>query len=196
MFRNAFWILGGIVLAVAAGMYPWWAARQAERPVETGREPDVSFFSTPHDVVQRMLELAEVQEDDLVYDLGCGDGRIVVAAAKKYGCRAVGYDIDPACVELARRNVKDSGVEHLVRIKQADIFTLDLSQADVIALYLLPNLNIRLIPQLERLKPGARVVSHEFGMGVVDPDTVVEHISAEDQRPHAIFFWTAPLKKR
>ncbi|NUQ64707.1 MAG: methyltransferase domain-containing protein [Pirellulales bacterium] len=196
MLRNVLWITATVVLAAAAGLYPSWASRQNEKAAARGRIPDVGFSATPHDVVAKMLKLAEVRRDDLVYDLGCGDGRLVVAAAKQYGCRAVGYDIDPDCVERARRNVKHSGVDDLVRIKQADIFALDLSQADVILLYLLPDLNIRLTPQLEKLKPGARIVSHEFGMGVVEPDLVVEHVSAEDNRPHAIFFWTAPLKKK
>ena len=105
-------------------------------------------------VMSKMLELAEVKKDDLVYDLGCGDGRIVVTTAKKYGCKAIGYDIDPERIKESLENVKKNKVEDLVQIKKEDIFTLDLSKANVITLYLLPSLNVKLIPQLEKLKPG------------------------------------------
>ncbi|UCG48246.1 MAG: DNA/RNA non-specific endonuclease [Phycisphaerales bacterium] len=157
------------------------------------RTPDVIFVPTPPEVVDRMLELAKVTKDDLVYDLGCGDGRIVVAAAKKYGCRAVGYDIDPKRVRESQENVAKNNVGRLVRIEQKDIFTLDLSRADVITLYLLPKLNVRLIPQLEKLKPGSRIVSHDFNMKGVRPDEVVRLTTGHAQ--HNIFLWTAPLKK-
>jgi len=145
--------------------------------------------------VDKMLELAQVKKDDLVYDLGCGDGRIVVTAAKRYGCRAVGYDIDPQRVKESLENVEKSEVGHLVRIEQKDIFTLDLSKADVITLYLLPNLNVKLIPQLEKLRPGSRIVSHDFGMEGVKPDKVVTLTSREDQSEHTVYLWVSPLKK-
>ncbi len=118
------------------------------------REPDVIYVPTPNDVVDRMLELANVQKDDLLYDLGCGDGRIVVTAAKRFGCKAVGYDIDPKRIKESQENVAKNNVGHLVTIEQKDIFTLDLSKADVITLYLLPSLNVKLIPQLKKLKGG------------------------------------------
>ena len=156
---------------------------------------DVVFVTTPRDVVDKMLELAQVKKDDLVYDLGCGDGRIVVTAAKRYGCRAVGYDIDPQRVKESLENVEKSEVGHLVRIEQKDIFTLDLSKADVITLYLLPNLNVKLIPQLEKLRPGSRIVSHDFGMEGVKPDKVVTLTSREDQSEHTVYLWVSPLKK-
>ena len=108
---------------------------------------------TPQPVVDKMLELAEVKKGDVVYDLGCGDGRIVVTAAKKYGVKAVGFDINPERIKEARENVKANHVEKLVTIKQADIFTLDLREASVVTLYLLPSLNVKLMPQLEKLKP-------------------------------------------
>jgi SAM-dependent methyltransferase len=116
-----------------------------------------------------MLELAEIKSGDVVYDLGCGDGRIVVAAAKKFGVKAIGFDIDPVRVKEAWANVRSNKVEHLVSIRQADIFTLDLREASVVALYLLPELNVRLMPQLERLKPGSRIVSHDFDMRGAKP---------------------------
>jgi len=156
---------------------------------------DVVFVATPQDVVEKMLELAEVKKGDLVYDLGCGDGRICVTAAKKYGCKAVGYDIDPQRVEEALENVEKNNVGHLVRIEQKDIFTLDLSKADVITLYLDPGLNVKLIPQLEMLKPGSRIVSHSFGIEGVKPDKVVTLTSKEDDDIHTIYVWSLPLSK-
>jgi len=159
------------------------------------RPLDVIFIPTPQDVVDKMLELAEVKKGDLVYDLGCGDGRIVIMAAKKYGCRAVGYDLDPDRVKESRENVEKNEVGHLVRIEQKDIFTLDLSEADVITLYLLPSLNVRLIPQLEKLKPGSRIVSHNFDMEGVEPDKVVKLTSSKDQAEHKIYLWTKSLSQ-
>jgi SAM-dependent methyltransferase len=159
------------------------------------RTPDVVYVPTPHDVVERMLEIAKVTKDDVVYDLGCGDGRIVCIAAKKYGCKAKGFDIDPRRVAEARENVKKYGVEHLVTIEEKDIFTLDLSEASVITLYLLPSLNVKLIPQLEKLKPGSRIVSHDFDMRGVTPEKVEKYTSKEDNISHYIYFWTTPLKK-
>jgi precorrin-6B methylase 2 len=160
------------------------------------REPDVVFVPTPQKVVDKMLEMAEVKKDDLVYDLGCGDGRIVVTAAKKYGCRAVGYDISPKRVKESLENVKKNNVGNLVRIEQQDIFKLDLSKANVITLYLLPSLNVKLIPQLEKLKPGSRIVSHDFDMKGVKPDkTVIIPDEDDDYGDHTIYLWTTPLKK-
>jgi len=163
---------------------------------EEVRQPDVVFVPTPQDVVEKMLELVNVTKDDLVYDLGCGDGRIVVTAAKVYGCKAVGYDIDPQRIKESLENVEKNNVGHLVTIKQKDIFTLDLSDANVITLYLLPELNVKLIPQLEKLKPGSRIVSHDFRMRGVKPDKVITVTSVDDQREHKVYLWTAPLKKR
>jgi precorrin-6B methylase 2 len=170
--------------------------QEAQKQVESNREPDVIFVPTPQEVVDKMLELAEVKKDDLVYDLGCGDGRIVVTAAKRFGCKAVGYDIDPERVEESLENVEKNGVGHLVRIEQKDIFTLDLSEANVITLYLLPSLNVKLIPQLEKLKPGSRIVSHDFRMKGVKPDKVVKLTSDDDYEEHKVFLWTTPLKMR
>jgi len=159
------------------------------------RTPDVIFVPTPYDVVDRMLKLAKVKKDDLLYDLGCGDGRIVVTAAKEYGCKSVGFDIDPQRVRESLENVERNNVGHLVQIEQQDIFTLDLSEADVITLYLLRSLNTKLIPQLEKLKPGSRIVSHDYDMRGIKPDTAFTVISNEDEYEHDIFFWTTPLRK-
>lgn len=165
-----------------------------KKPTKT---PDVIFVPTPQKVVDKMLELAEVKKTDLVYDLGCGDGRIVVTAAKKYGCKAIGFDIDPQRIEESLENVKKNDVGKLVEIKNEDIFTLDLSKANVITLYLLPSLNVKLIPQLEKLKPGSRIVSHSFNMEGVTPDKVVTVKDGDDDNgfERTVYLFTAPLKK-
>ncbi|MFC1597178.1 methyltransferase domain-containing protein [Planctomycetota bacterium] len=168
----------------------------AEKKANKTRTPDVVYVPTPQDVVEKMLEMAAVKKDDLLYDLGCGDGRIVVTAAKKYGCRSVGFDIDPDRIKESRENVAENKVEELAKIEQKDIFKLDLSPANVITLYLLPSLNVKLIPQLEKLKPGSRIVSHDFRMKGVKPDEKIEFESKEDNDKHKIFLWTTPLKKR
>ncbi len=159
------------------------------------REPDILFVPTPQNVVDKMLELAEIKKDDVVYDLGCGDGRIVVTAAKKYGCKTVGFDIDPERVEASQQNVKKNGVEKLVTIEEKDIFKLDLRPANVVTLYLLPELNVKLIPQLEKLKAGSRIVSHDFDMKGVKAKKVVTVKSKENGREHTIYLWVTPLMK-
>jgi len=152
------------------------------------KDPDVMFVPTPMPTVEKMLELAEIKPDDVVYDLGCGDGRIVVTAAKKYGVRAVGFDIDPQRIRESLENVRSNGMQKLVTIKEADIFTLDLSEATVITLYLLPELNARLIPQLEKLKPGSRIISYMFDMeGVIKPMQTFRDGST------TIYKWVTPL---
>jgi SAM-dependent methyltransferase len=167
----------------------------------SSRVPDVIFVPTPMPVVEKMLQMAEVKKGDVVYDLGCGDGRIVVTAAKKYGVKAMGFDIDPQRVKEALENVRTNGVEHLVTIKQADIFTLDLTPASVVTLYLLPELNVRLMPQLQKLKPGSRIVSHDFDMRGAKP-VEVHHMSVKDDErnqygtgEHTIYKWVVPWEK-
>jgi len=175
---------------------PSGARQKTVRIKKTPRQPDVVFVPTPQKVVDKMLELAQVTKDDLVYDLGCGDGRIVVTAAKKYGCKAVGYDIARKRIKESLANVEKNNVEHLVRIEQKDIFTLDLSKANVVTLYLLPSLNVKLIPQLEKLKPGSRIVSHAFDMKGVKPDKVVTIPDEnDDYGDRTVYLWTTPLKK-
>lgn len=184
---------GGVSVTLKKRLLP--AVQQIDIQFKEFHEPDVIFVPTPQDVVEKMLELAEVKKSDLVYDLGCGDGRIVVTAAKRYGCKAVGYDIDPERIKESLENVQENDVANLVRIEQEDIFTLDLSKADVITLYLLPSLNVKLIPQLEKLRPGTRIVSHDFDMSGVEPEEVIKLISSEDQSEHTIYLWTAPIRK-
>lgn len=181
-------------MASATAAAPVSLASAAE-PKDEGKKPDVIYVPTPQPVVDKMLELARVKRGDLVYDLGCGDGRIVVTAAKRYGARAVGFDVDPDRIAEARENVQKNGVEHLVTIEQKDIFTLDLSPANVVTLYLLPRLNVKLIPQLDRMAPGSRVVSHDFDIEGVVPVQTLSLRPKDDKVAHSIFLFEVPLKK-
>ncbi len=160
------------------------------RANDSTRVPDVIFVPTPQDAVDRMLELAEVKKTDKVYDLGCGDGRIVVTAAKKFGAKGVGIDIDPKRVEESKANARSNHVENLVTIKEGDIFKEDFSDADVVTLYLLPSLNVKLIPQLEKLKPGTRIVSYQFNMQGVKPR---ETYTGNGR--YTIYKWVTPLER-
>ncbi len=147
------------------------------------------FVPTPQEVVDRMLELARVGPGDLLYDLGSGDGRIVITAAKRYGARAVGFEIDPALVTDSERNIKEAGVEHLAEIREEDIRTVDLSPATVVTMYLYPGANLRLRAAIMRqLKPGSRVVSHDFSMGDWKPDRV-EQMTDSGGLSRTIYLW-------
>jgi SAM-dependent methyltransferase len=183
-------ILGQFVLFACLILYPSLSMAQYG-PV---KKPDIYFVSTPPEAVEIMLRLADLKKNDVVYDLGCGDGRIVIAAAKKVGARAFGYEIDTEMVKKSQENVSNERVGHLVEIHQQDIFELDLRGATVITLYLLPKLNVRLIPQLDKLKPGVRIVSHEFDMEGVMPD-VEAVVHRLDGKTSKIYLWTTPLKK-
>ena len=135
------------------------------------REPDVRFVPTPQDVVMEMLRMARVTKDDVVYDLGCGDGRIVITAARVFGARGMGVDIDPVRIRESNENAIKAGVSDRVKFIQQDLFEINLSEATVVSLYLLPELNLKLRPKLFReLRPGTRVVSHEFDMADWKPD--------------------------
>jgi SAM-dependent methyltransferase len=158
------------------------------------REPDVIYVPTPYEVVDKMFELADVRKGEVVYDLGCGDGRIPVRAAQKFGVKAYGWDINPKRVEESLENVKKNNVGQLVTIRQGDIFELDLSKADVITLYLLPQLNVKLIPQLEKLKPGCRIVSHDFNMEGVRPKRHITY-TPPGGREHQVYLWITPLER-
>lgn len=133
--------------------------------------PEVPYVPTTDEAVQAMLKLADLKKTDVVYDLGCGDGRIVIAAAKKYGARGVGIDIDPRRIQEAKENAKKAGVENLVRFEENDLFRADIREASVVTLFLLPKVNLRLRPKLlKELKPGTRIVSNTFDMGDWKPD--------------------------
>jgi uncharacterized protein (TIGR03000 family) len=152
------------------------------------RIPDVEYEPTPQKVVEAMLRLARVTRNDVVWDLGCGDGRIPVTAAKKYGCKARGFDIDPERIRDSLDNVKKNGVAHLVAIERKDIFTLDLSkEPTVVTLYLLPSLNAKLLPQLRKLPAGARIVSNSHRMGDVKPDAQMTVDTGDDE--FTIYLW-------
>jgi ribosomal protein L11 methylase PrmA len=154
------------------------------------RTPDVIYVPTPQEVVDAMLKVANVSSSDTVYDLGCGDGRIVVTAAKVYGAHGVGVDIDPRRVDEANANVKAAGVGDKVRIIEGDLFEVDLSPATVVTLYLLPSLNLKLQPKLfKELKPGTRIVSHAFDMGEWKPEQQL------DVNGRNVYFWTIPAKR-
>jgi uncharacterized protein (TIGR03000 family) len=174
------------------------AAKKDDQPKKPSRKPDILFVPTAQGVVDRMLEIAKVVKDDVVYDLGCGDGRIVVTAAKKYGCKATGFDIDPERVADSLKNVKKNKVEDLVTIKEADVFDLDLSKANVVTLYLLPELNVKLMPQLAKMKKGSRIVSHDFDMEGAKPKKVEKIMAKDDdgnEREHLIYYWEVPWEK-
>lgn len=197
------------------------SASAAPTPADAGADArvalDIIYVPTPQKVVDKMLEVAKVTKDDVVYDLGCGDGRIVVSAAKKLGAHGLGFDLDPERVKEANENVKGANVGSLVSIKQENVFNVDLSPATVVTLYLLPEINVKLIPQLEKMRPGSRIVSHDFDMKGVIPDghwtvTASEFVDAEGysawkgaaipedkknykDRAHEIYLWTIPLKK-
>jgi hypothetical protein len=149
----------------------------------------VPFVPTPQEVVDKMIELAGVKKGDVVYDLGSGDGRIVITAAKK-GARSVGFDVDGDLVKESRENIRKAGVQELAEIRQQDILTVDLSGASVVTMYLLPDVNLKLRPNvLSQMKPGSRVVSHAFDMGDWKPD------KTERVDGRTIYLWTVPAKK-
>jgi len=160
--------------------------------IERGdRSPDVIFVPTPQEVVEDMLRLANVQKGDVLYDLGSGDGRIPVTAAKLYGVRAVGIDIDPDRIREAQENARRNGVEHLVKFRNDDLFEADFRDATIITLYLLPDLNLKLRPRLlSELKPGTRIVSHQFDMGSWKPDKKLE------SNGRTGYFWVVPEPRK
>jgi len=170
-----------------------FAAGTYNFPLEQSLAP---YVPTPQHVVEKMLELAEVNSKDVVYDLGCGDGRIVITAAKKYGARGVGVDIDPDRINESQANAKAAGVEHLVTFILGDAMKVDVSPATVVTLYLLTNSNLVLRPILtKQLKPGARIVSHAFGMGDWEP-LKTETVTDESGYTRTIYLWKADGKFR
>jgi hypothetical protein len=161
----------------------------AQAPART-QAPDVIYVPTPYEVVDEMLKLAGVKKGDVLYDLGSGDGRIPVTAAKKFGIRAVGVDIDPQRIEEAKENAKKNGVARLVEFRNEDLFRTRFAEATVVTLYLLPDLNVKLRPRLlAELKPGTRIVSHQFDMGTWKPE------KKRELNGRTIYLWTVPPRK-
>jgi SAM-dependent methyltransferase len=190
---------------------------EAEREWRGFHRGNIVYVPTPQTIVDRMLAVAKIDNNDLVYDLGCGDGRIVVTAAKRFGAHAVGFDLNPERVAEARENARQAGVDHLVTIRRADLFSVDMSPATVVMLYLHPRINMRLMPQLTSLAPGTRIVSHDFDLRDrhvrAKPDGrwmlmapffgysnelfeagVPEDAAHYPQHKHWVYLWTAPLK--
>lgn len=158
------------------------------------KDLDVPYVPTPQTVVDEMLAMAEVNGNDLLYDLGSGDGRIPITAAKKFGTRGVGIDLNPVRIREANENAKEAGVTDKVRFIEGDLFDQDFSEATVVTLYLLPDVNLKLRPKLLAMKPGTRVVSHNYNMGDWEPEKMKE-MKSPDGVEHYIYFWRVPDKQ-
>lgn len=185
MKRHTPWITGAAVsLSLLAAAPVWSQAKFGDAAEYT--VPDVIFVPTPPEVVDAMLKVAGVGPDDVLYDLGSGDGRIPVAAATRFGTRGVGIDIDPARIAEANANAKAAQVTDTVSFIRGDLFRQDLGKATVITLYLLPSLNLRLRPALLALKPGTRIVSHAFDMGDWKPEQTL------NINGRMVYFWKVP----
>ena len=176
------WAAGPGIALAQDKVNPSVQIAQAAAP---SRGPDVIFVPTPQSVVDEMLKVTNVKKGDVLYDLGSGDGRIVITAAKRFGVRGTGIDIDPQRIAEANENARKEGVTHLVTFKQTDLFTTDISDATVVTLYLLPRLNVKLRPKLlNELKNGTRIVSHAFDMGEWKPE---KHLKVEGRD---VYYWT------
>ncbi|MFN0019805.1 MAG: SAM-dependent methyltransferase [Pirellulaceae bacterium] len=201
--RRLLFVLAIVILASGATAAAWLIGNRLIRQADSlGKVPDrvglnAPFITSPDAVVDQMVEMADLKEGDIAYDLGCGDGRIIITAALKTGCHGVGYDIDPQRIAEARRNAKLHGVDHLVEFRQQDIFTADLSDADAVLMYVLPWMTRKLIPQLRQMQPGSRIVSHQFNLGEesqLQPEKTVRIRVENDSSSHYVHRWTAPLK--
>ncbi len=183
--------LRAIQAMVAVAVVTFSPPSFAQEETKPARQLDVWYVPTPHQIVERMLDVAGVRTGDVVYDLGCGDGRMVIAAARKFATRGVGVDLDPQRIREARANAKAAGVEHLVTFEVGDMFKTDIREATVVMLYLLPELNRRLKPKLlAELRPGARVVSHDFDMGKEWPPDEYVKLGTS-----GVYFWRIPEKE-
>jgi len=181
-------LLVALVLALAAALSVASTVAKPLKPLE--KEPEVPYVPTHERVVDEMLKVANVKKGDVLYDLGSGDGRIVITAAKRFGTRGVGVDIDPVRVKEARENAVKAGVTDRVKFLQQDLFETDIREATVVTLYLLPEVNLRLRPKLlSDLKPGTRVVSHNYDMGDWMP---LKTLSIRVPEEHTIYYWVVP----
>jgi protein-L-isoaspartate O-methyltransferase len=194
--RSLLFLLVGVgltatVLLQALGQQPQSvdAVPEPSMQLAQDRALDVPYVPTPQSVVDAMLQVANVQKNDTLYDLGSGDGRIVITAAQRFGTRGVGVDLDPARVREANANAQQARVSDLVEFRQQDLFQTDLRNATVVTLYLLPDINLKLRPKLlQELKPGTRIVSHAFDMGDWKPEKIVQ------VNGRTIYFWTVPAR--
>jgi SAM-dependent methyltransferase len=184
-------LLAGLI-AVSRCARPAAGQTPENKPPKT---PDCVYVGTPHDVVDKMLEMGKITKDDVVYDPGCGDGRILIGAAKRYGCKGVGFEIDPKLAAEGRKLAKKRKVDRLVKIEEQDIFTVDYREATVIEMYLLPDMIVKLLPQFEKLKPGSRIVAHDYPIRGIVPEDKFSMRSSEDGVEHTLYFYTLPLKK-
>jgi SAM-dependent methyltransferase len=181
---------------LAGGVWMSWGVAYSQEPI-----PEVPYVPTPEEVVVEMLKMAGVNQNDIVYDLGCGDGRIVITAARLFGARGVGVDNDPNLIRQSNENARMAGVTDRVKFIEQDLFETDIREATVVALYLLPELNLKLRPKLLRdLRPGSRVVTHEFDMGEWRPDNMARvpkvklyyHPSVPYEKDTYFYYWVVP----
>ena len=188
-FRQVAVLVATLGLALSPGV---WSGAVHGPFAQVATDPKLApFVPTPQSVVEMMLTMAGISKDDIVYDLGSGDGRIVITAAKKYGAKGVGFEIDDDLIKEAREKARTEGVSHLVDFRKQDVMTVDLSPATVVTLYLLPEANLRLRPRiLAQLRVGARVVSHNYDMGDWAPLRAAEVRDAESSRSlHWVYLW-------
>jgi hypothetical protein len=170
---------------------------EVEPPPKVLPDPVVPYIPTPELVVINMLTMANVKKGDILYDLGSGDGRIVILAAKQFGARAFGYEIDPALVKKSREAITKQKLEKTATVEQRNIYRLDLSGGTVITLYLSPEANLRLVPQLERMRPGTRIITHQYPIEGYKP-ALKEKVAVMEEgmlRDHFIYLYTTPLEK-
>ena len=187
----------GVVCLVLAVTIVYFLNRAANLPNHSAplerQGLNAPFIKTPNVVVEKMVELAEIKESDVVYDLGCGDGRLVITAAFKSGCSGIGFDIDPERVVEATENARLHEVEDRVKIVEQDVFTVDMSEADVALMYVLPWMMNKLLPQFQEMKDGCRIVAHDFWIDGVEPEAVIEFASAENSREAVVYLYRTPL---
>ncbi|MBD1822485.1 class I SAM-dependent methyltransferase [Cyanobacteria bacterium FACHB-DQ100] len=154
------------------------------------RRPDIAFIPTPQSAIETLLETLQVNRSDVIYDLGCGDGQVLITAALKYGARGVGIDIDPARIEAAQMKAEQAGISDRLTFREQDLFESRFEDASIVVLYLLPHLNLRLRPALlEQLRPGTRIASIDFDMGDWQPEKVIK---LEIEEETTLYFWTVP----
>lgn len=203
LVRTTILVVGFLALCVGLALivYNWMLSQTLNdlSKAAEGHRKNAPFMTSPDDVVDMMLELSDLDSDDVVYDLGCGDGRILIAAALKYRCRGVGYEYDPEIAKLARERVEKAGLADLVTIHQGDIFEIprdELNKATVVTLYLLEWMNNKLIPQLLELDEGKVIVSHDWGLEGYKPERTEQVIPKDDPEKlkHLVHMWKTPLK--